>query len=717
MNNNFNNFGNEFSSMNDLFNQLMGNMGGYSTERRSYKINGREVTPEEFAFYRQTGRLPSNEEMQAAQAAQQGKIKQDGILARLGTNLTQQARDGKLDPVIGRNKEIQETAEILARRTKNNPVLVGDAGVGKTAVVEGLAQAIVNGDVPAAIKNKEIISIDISGLEAGTQYRGSFEENIQNLIKEVKAAGNIILFFDEIHQILGAGSTGDGQGSKGLADILKPALSRGEMTVIGATTQDEYRNTIMKNAALARRFNEVKVNAPSAEDTFKILQGIRPLYEAHHNIELPDAVLKAAVDYSVQYIPQRSLPDKAIDLIDVTAAHLASQHPVTDIKTLEADIADAKAKQEEYAQKEDYESAINEKMRIQKLQAELDNHTENQKVVAKVNDVAEAVERMTGIPVSQMGASDIERLKDMKSHLEAHVIGQDKAVEAVSKAIRRNRAGFDEGNRPIGSFLFVGPTGVGKTELAKKLALDMFGNKDAIIRLDMSEYSDRTAVSKLIGATAGYVGYEDNSNTLTERVRRNPYSIVLFDEIEKADPQVITLLLQVLDDGRLTDGQGNTVNFKNTVIIATSNAGFGYGNDSDDENKVDVMERIAPFFRPEFLNRFNAVIEFNQLSKEDLKKIVDLMLDQVNKTLAKKDITLDVTDAAKELLMEQGYDKTMGARPLRRVVESEIRDNVTDFYLDNIDVKHLLADVKDGHIAISEKADSDDSKDQDKAEK
>ena len=707
MNNNFNNFGSDFGSMNDLFNQLMGNMGGYSTENRRYKINGREVTPEEFAFYRQTGRLPSNEEMQAAQAAQQGKMKQDGILAKLGTNLTQQARDGKLDPVIGRNKEIQETAEILARRTKNNPVLVGDAGVGKTAVVEGLAQAIVNGDVPAAIKNKEIISIDISGLEAGTQYRGSFEENIQNLIKEVKAAGNIILFFDEIHQILGAGSTGDGQGSKGLADILKPALSRGEMTVIGATTQDEYRNTIMKNAALARRFNEVKVNAPSPEDTFKILQGIRPLYEAHHNIELPDAVLKAAVDYSVQYIPQRSLPDKAIDLIDVTAAHLASQHPVTDIKTLEADIAEAKAKQEEFAQKEDYESAINEKMRIQKLQEEIDNHTENQKVVAQVNDVAEAVERMTGIPVSQMGASDIERLKDMKSRLQAHVIGQDKAVEAVSKAIRRNRAGFDEGNRPIGSFLFVGPTGVGKTELAKQLALDMFGNKDAIIRLDMSEYSDRTAVSKLIGATAGYVGYEDNSNTLTERVRRNPYSIVLFDEIEKADPQVITLLLQVLDDGRLTDGQGNTVNFKNTVIIATSNAGFGYGQDKDDENKVDVMERIAPFFRPEFLNRFNAVIEFNQLKKEDLKQIVDLMLDQVNKTLAKKEITLDVTEAAKELLMEQGYDKTMGARPLRRVIESEIRDNVTDFYLDHIDAKHLLADVKAGHIVISEKTDKD----------
>ena len=705
MNNNYNNFDN----MDDLFNQLMGRMGGFNSENRRYLINGREVTPEEFAQYRATGKLPKQvAEGQASQMqGQAGELKQDGILMKLGRNLTEEARQDMLDPVIGRNKEIQETAEILSRRTKNNPVLVGDAGVGKTAVVEGLAQAIVNGDVPAAIKNKEIVSIDISGLEAGTQYRGSFEENIQNLVSEVKEAGNIILFFDEIHQILGAGSTGGDSGSKGLADILKPALSRGELTVIGATTQDEYRNTILKNAALARRFNEVKVNAPSAEDTFKILQGIRPLYEAHHNIELPDAVLKAAVDYSVQYIPQRSLPDKAIDLIDVTAAHLASQHPVTDIKTLEADIAEAKAKQEEFAQKEDYESAINEKMRIQKLQEEIDNHTENQKVVAQVNDVAEAVERMTGIPVSQMGASDIERLKDMKSRLQAHVIGQDKAVEAVSKAIRRNRAGFDEGNRPIGSFLFVGPTGVGKTELAKQLALDMFGNKDAIIRLDMSEYSDRTAVSKLIGATAGYVGYEDNSNTLTERVRRNPYSIVLFDEIEKADPQVITLLLQVLDDGRLTDGQGNTVNFKNTVIIATSNAGFGYGQNNDDENKVDVMERIAPFFRPEFLNRFNAVIEFNQLSKDDLKKIVDLMLDQVNKTLSKKDITLDVTDAAKELLMEQGYDKTMGARPLRRVIESEIRDNVTDFYLDHIDAKHLLADVVDGHIVISEKTDKD----------
>ena len=700
MNNNFNN-------MDDLFNQLMGNMGGFRSESRRYMINGREVTPEEFAIYRQTGQLP-NEGSEQVQHQQGKGMKQDGILAKLGRNLTEEAREGKLDPVIGRNKEIQETAEILSRRTKNNPVLVGDAGVGKTAVVEGLAQAIVNGDVPAAIKNKEIISIDISGLEAGTQYRGSFEENIQNMIQEVKAMGNVILFFDEIHQILGAGSTGDGQGSKGLADILKPALSRGELTVIGATTQDEYRNTILKNAALARRFNEVKVNAPSAEDTFKILQGIRDLYEKHHNVVLPDEVLKAAVDYSVQYIPQRSLPDKAIDLVDVTAAHLAAQHPVTDVHAVEHEIQAEKTKQEEAAAKEDYEAALNAKVRIEELEKQIANHTEDHKVTATVNDVAESVERMTGIPVSQMGATDIERLKDMGHRLQTKVIGQDKAVEAVSKAIRRNRAGFDEGNRPIGSFLFVGPTGVGKTELAKQLALDMFGTKDAIIRLDMSEYSDRTAVSKLIGTTAGYVGYDDNNNTLTERVRRNPYSIVLLDEIEKADPQVITLLLQVLDDGRLTDGQGNTVNFKNTVIIATSNAGFGYeANLTEDADKPELLDRLKPFFRPEFLNRFNAVIEFSHLSKEDLSKIVDLMLAEVNKTLAKKDIDLIVSDAAKEYMTEEGYDEVMGVRPLRRVVEQQIRDKVTDFHLDHLDAKHLLADMEDGELVIKESGNSE----------
>ena len=701
MNNNFNNFNN----MDDLFNQLMGGMRGYSSENRRYLINGREVTPEEFAHYRATGQLPGNAETDGQMPQQASGMKQDGVLAKLGRNLTAEAREGKLDPVIGRNKEIQETSEILSRRTKNNPVLVGDAGVGKTAVVEGLAQAIVNGDVPAAIKNKEIISIDISGLEAGTQYRGSFEENVQNLVNEVKEAGNIILFFDEIHQILGAGSTGGDSGSKGLADILKPALSRGELTVIGATTQDEYRNTILKNAALARRFNEVKVNAPSAEDTFKILQGIRDLYQQHHNVILPDEVLKAAVDYSVQYIPQRSLPDKAIDLVDVTAAHLAAQHPVTDVHAVEREIEAEKDKQEKAVEAEDFEAALNYKTRIAELEKKIENHTEDMKVTASVNDVAESVERMTGIPVSQMGATDIERLKDMGHRLQTKVIGQDKAVEAVAKAIRRNRAGFDEGNRPIGSFLFVGPTGVGKTELAKQLALDMFGTKDAIIRLDMSEYSDRTAVSKLIGTTAGYVGYDDNNNTLTERVRRNPYSIILLDEIEKADPQVITLLLQVLDDGRLTDGQGNTVNFKNTVIIVTSNAGFGYeANLTEDADKPELMDRLKPFFRPEFLNRFNAVIEFSHLTKEDLSKIVDLMLAEVNKTLSKKDIDLAVSEAAKEYMTEEGYDEVMGVRPLRRVVEQQIRDKVTDFHLDHLDAKHLEADMEDGVLVIREKA-------------
>lgn len=689
-----------FNDMDDLFRDLMNGMGGFNSENRRYLINGRQVTPEEFAEYQKTGQLPGQGQAKNVQGKQK---KANGILEKLGRNLTAEAREGKLDPVIGRNKEIQETAEILSRRTKNNPVLVGDAGVGKTAVVEGLAQAIVHGDVPEAIKNKEIISIDISSLEAGTQYRGSFEQNIQDLVKEVKDRGNVILFFDEIHQILGAGGMGDGNGSKGMSDILKPALSRGEITVIGATTQDEYRNTIMKDAALARRFNEVTVNAPSQADTFKILMGIRSLYEKHHNVELPDDVLKAAIDYSVQYIPQRSLPDKAIDLLDMTAAHLAAQHPVTDAKTIEKQIKEEKQAQEKAAEKEDYEAALDHKTKAEKLEKQLSENHEERKTVATPADVAAAVERLTGIPVSKMGASDIERLKGLSSRLKGKVIGQDEAVEAVAKAIRRNRAGFDDGNRPIGSFLFVGPTGVGKTELAKQLALDMFGSKDAIIRLDMSEYSDRTAVSKLIGTTAGYVGYDDNSNTLTEKVRRNPYSIILLDEIEKADPQVITLLLQVLDDGRLTDGQGNTVNFKNTIIIATSNAGFGNEQLMGDAKKDEkLMDRLAPYFRPEFLNRFNAVIEFSHLTKEDLKEIVNLMLADVNKTLAKKGISLTVSESAKDYLIEQGYDEAMGARPLRRVIEQEIRDKVTDYYLDHLDVKKLRADMADGALVISE---------------
>ncbi|AFC66068.1 TPA: AAA family ATPase [Streptococcus pyogenes] len=688
-----------FVNMDDIFNQLMANMGGYRSENPRYLVNGREITPEEFQHYRQTGQLPVA--TTKATNSQMLTPKADSVLTQLGTNLTQEARQGHLDPVIGRNKEIQDTAEILARRTKNNPVLVGDAGVGKTAVIEGLAQAIVNGDVPAAIKNKEIVSIDISSLEAGTQYRGSFEETIQNLIQEVKEAGNIILFFDEIHQIVGAGATSSDSGSKGLADILKPALSRGELTLIGATTQDEYRNTILKNAALARRFNEVKVNAPSAEDTFHILMGIRNLYEQHHHITLPDNVLKAAVDYSIQYIPQRSLPDKAIDLLDMTAAHLAAQHPVTDLKTLETEIAKQKESQEKAVAKEDFEKALAAKTRIETLQKQIEQHNQSQNVTATVNDIAESVERLTGIPVSNMGTNDLERLKGISSRLKSHVIGQDEAVAAVARAIRRNRAGFDDGKRPIGSFLFVGPTGVGKTELAKQLALDLFGSKDAIIRLDMSEYNDRTAVSKLIGTTAGYVGYDDNNNTLTERVRRNPYAIVLLDEIEKADPQIITLLLQVLDDGRLTDGQGNTINFKNTVIIATSNAGFG--QQDTETSGSNIMDRIAPYFRPEFLNRFNSIIKFNHLQKENLEEIVDLMLAEVNQTTAKKGISLTIADDAKAHLIDLGYNHAMGARPLRRIIEQEIRDRITDYYLDHPEVKKLQAILKEGQLVIRQK--------------
>ncbi|QCK42442.1 AAA family ATPase [Streptococcus pyogenes] len=687
-----------FVNMDDIFNQLMADMGGYRSENPRYLVNGREITPEEFQHYRQTGQLPVA--TTKATNSQMLTPKADSVLTQLGTNLTQEARQGHLDPVIGRNKEIQDTAEILARRTKNNPVLVGDAGVGKTAVIEGLAQAIVNGDVPAAIKNKEIVSIDISSLEAGTQYRGSFEETIQNLIQEVKEAGNIILFFDEIHQIVGAGATSSDSGSKGLADILKPALSRGELTLIGATTQDEYRNTILKNAALARRFNEVKVNAPSAEDTFHILMGIRNLYEQHHHITLPDNVLKAAVDYSIQYIPQRSLPDKAIDLLDMTAAHLAAQHPVTDLKTLETEIAKQKESQEKAVAKEDFEKALAAKTRIETLQKQIEQHNQSQNVTATVNDIAESVERLTGIPVSNMGTNDLERLKGISSRLKSHVIGQDEAVAAVARAIRRNRAGFYDGNRPIGSFLFVGPTGVGKTELAKQLALDLFGSKDAIIRLDMSEYNDRTAVSKLIGTTAGYVGYDDN-NTLTERVRRNPYAIVLLDEIEKADPQIITLLLQVLDDGRLTDGQGNTINFKNTVIIATSNAGFG--QQDTETSGSNIMDRIAPYFRPEFLNRFNSIIKFNHLQKENLEEIVDLMLAEVNQTTAKKGISLTIADDAKAHLIDLGYNHAMGARPLRRIIEQEIRDRITDYYLDHPEVKKLQAILKEGQLVIRQK--------------
>lgn len=670
---------------------------------KKYYINGKEVSPEQLAQLRQQQQQGGNSAEQSARAFQQsstqGQNDESNYLEQIGRNLTQEARDDLLDPVIGRDKEIQETAEVLSRRTKNNPILVGEAGVGKTAIVEGLAQAIVKGNVPASIKDSEVISVDISSLEAGTQYRGAFEENIQKLVEAVKEAKNVVLFFDEIHQIIGSGSTGGDSGSKGLSDIIKPALSRGEFSIIGATTQDEYRNNILKDAALARRFNEVLVNEPSPDDTFNILKGLREKFEEHHHVELPDDVLKACVDLSIQYIPQRLLPDKAIDVLDITAAHLSAQSPAVDKVEIENRIAQLQDDKSKAVSNEEYKEADKFQKEIQELEDKLENNNGKNNTKATVKDVSDSIERLTGIPVSQMDASDIERLKKINKRLKDKIIGQDKAVDLVSRAIRRNRAGFDEGNRPIGSFLFVGPTGVGKSELAKQLAIDLFGNKEALIRLDMSEYSDQTAVSKMIGTTAGYVGYDDNSNTLTEKVRRNPYSVILFDEIEKANPQILTLLLQVMDDGHLTDGQGNVINFKNTIIICTSNAGFGDGN----EEFNDIMDEMKKFFRPEFLNRFNGIVKFEHLDKDALQDIVNLLLEDVQKTLDKKGITINVTQDVKDWLIDKGYDKEMGARPLRRVVEQEVRDKITDYYLDHTEVKHVDIVLENDEVIVKGK--------------
>lgn len=668
------------SNFDAMFNRMFNELGQGQVKRKFY-INGQEVTPEVIQDI-QNNQFNDN---QAQRLKDQKNNVQGEFLSKIGRNLTEEARNGKLDPVIGRSKEIRNTAEVLSRRIKNNPILVGEAGVGKTAIVEGLAQAIIDGDVPQAIKDKEIISIDISALEAGTQYRGAFEENVQKLIDEVKAQDNIVLFLDEIHQMIGSGATGADSGSKGLSDILKPALSRGDITIIGATTQDEYRNNILKDPALSRRFNEVVVNEPSAEDTIAILEGIKEKYEQHHAVEIPDNVIKACVELSIQYIPQRLLPDKAIDLLDITAAHVSSNHTVVDTVQSEKQIEQLEQEKLKAVDREDYKQANALQMEIKSIKDSLEKSVETNTLT--VDDVARTVERLTGIPVSQMDSNDLERLKNIKDRLSEKIIGQDEAVQAVAKAIRRNRAGFDEGNRPIGSFLFVGPTGVGKTELAKQLAVDLFGNKEALIRLDMSEYSDLTAVSKMIGTTAGYVGYDDNSNTLTERVRRNPYSVILFDEIEKANPQILTLLLQVLDDGKLTDGQGNVINFKNTIIIATSNAGFSL--DSKKTEGTDIMAILKDYFRPEFLNRFNSIIEFKSLDKASLLQIVDLMLDDVERTLAKKEITMTITDEAKNWLIDKGYDELLGARPLRRVVERHVRDNITDYYLEHPEVKNV----------------------------
>lgn len=676
-------FDNNFDA---IFNRMFNEMNKGQVSRKFY-INGQEVSSEAI---QQHQHQQQHQQQHQPHTSQQTS---DSFLNKIGRNLTEEARNNQLDPVIGRESEVRQAAEVLSRRIKNNPILVGEAGVGKTAVVEGLAQAIVKGDVPASIKDKEIISIDVSALEAGTQYRGAFEENVQKLLEEVKAQGNVVLFIDEIHQIIGSGSTGGDSGSKGLSDILKPALSRGEISIIGATTQDEYRNNIMKDPALARRFNEVVVNEPSKADTIKILKGIKENYENHHHVKIDDEVIETIVDLSIQYMPGRMLPDKAIDLMDITAAHVSARNTVVDKVEIEKEIEALEAEKLQVVEQEDFNRAQELQMKIKALKDKLSAGVESNHVTKE--DVSATVERMTGVPVSQMDDNEIERLKHMQSRLASKVIGQDEAVQAVAKAIRRNRAGFDDGNRPIGSFLFVGPTGVGKTELAKQLSLELFGTTESMIRLDMSEYMDQTAVSKMIGTTAGYVGYDDNSNTLTEQVRRNPYSVILLDEIEKAHPQVLTLLLQVLDDGALTDGQGNTVNFKNTIIIATSNASFG-----EDHERTSIYEELKGYFRPEFLNRFNAIVEFKHLAKEDLKQIVELLLHDVQEVVARKSIDMEITERAKDWLVEHGYDQALGARPLRRLIESEVRDSITDYYLDHIDVKHVTIDLNEAEDGL-----------------
>ena len=611
-----------------------------------------------------------------------------GELSDYTKDLTAVAELDALDPVIGREKEISRMIQVLSRKTKNNPVLVGEAGVGKTALALGLAQRIASGEVPFELADMRILELDMMSVVAGTRFRGDFEERMNQIIDEIEADGKIILFIDELHTIIGSGSGIDS--TLDAANILKPALARGTLHMVGATTQAEYQKHIEKDAALSRRFAKITIEEPSVPEAIDILKGLRSSYEDYHRVTITDEAVETAVKAAHRYLTSKNLPDSAIDLLDEASATVQGRIK----KEAKREITPL----DEALLSGDMKAAVKQYKASQKAKLP-------KPALVDADQIMQTLSRLSGIPVEKMTQADSKRYLNLEAELHKRVIGQDEAVSAISRAIRRNQSGIRTGKRPIGSFMFLGPTGVGKTELAKQLALDMFGTKDAIIRLDMSEYSDRTAVSKLIGTTAGYVGYDDNNNTLTERVRRNPYSIVLLDEIEKADPQVITLLLQVLDDGRLTDGQGNTVNFKNTVIIATSNAGFGYeANLTEDADKPELMDRLKPYFRPEFLNRFNAVIEFSHLSKEDLSKIVDLMLVEVNKTLSKKDIDLAVSEAAKEYMTEEGYDEVMGVRPLRRVVEQQIRDKVTDFHLDNLDAKHLEADMEDGVLVIREKA-------------
>ena len=627
------------------------------------------------------------------------------LLDQYGTDLTALAKKGKIDPVIGRDKEITRVIEILNRRTKNNPVLIGEAGVGKTAVVEGLAQEIVDGSVPAKLQNKRIISLNVVSLVQGTGIRGQFEQRMEQLIKELQQNDDIILFIDEIHEIVGAGNA---EGGMDAGNIIKPALARGELQLVGATTIKEYRN-IEKDSALARRFQPVEVKEPSIDETIRILKGIQKRYEDYHHVHYTDDAIESAAKLSARYIQDRFLPDKAIDLLDEAGSRMNLTIPYIDKDKMQERINAAEQLKEEALKKEDYEKAAYYRDQIDKYEKVEDQKVDPDKspvITSKIMN--KIVEEKTGIPVGDIQKQEENQLQNLASDLKAHVIGQDKAVDKVARAIRRNRIGFNKSGRPIGSFLFVGPTGVGKTELAKQLAKQMFGSKDAMIRFDMSEYMEQYSVSKLIGSAPGYVGYEE-AGQLTEQVRHNPYSLILLDEIEKAHPDVLNLFLQILDDGRLTDSQGRTVSFKDTIIIMTSNAGQGIKNasvgfaaENEDESNESARNNMSQFFKPEFLNRLDDVIEFNELTKPDLLKIVDLMLANTNNMVKDQGLHIDVTDAAKEKLVDEGFNPALGARPLRRTIQEEIEDKVADYKLDHTDSKNLKADVKDGEIVISE---------------
>lgn len=622
----------------------------------------------------------------------------NSVLAKYGYDLTDLARKNKIDPVIGRDKEIDRVIEILNRRTKNNPVLIGEAGVGKTAVVEGLALKIAHHEVPDKLKNKRVIRLDVVSIVQGTSMRGQFEQRMQELIKEVQSNKDIILFIDEIHEIMGAGNA---DGAMDAGNVLKPALARGSFQLIGATTLNEYRG-IEKDSALARRFQTVQVDEPSLKQALHILNGIKGRYEKYHHVKYSDDAIKAAVYLSNRYIQDRFLPDKAIDLIDEAGSKLNIKSDVKSPDDLKEELSKCESEKKDALQKEDYEKAAFYRDKIEELNYKLKDFDESDNTYPTVStkDIEGIIESITKIPVGQLQEQEQDNLKDLDKKLAGSVIGQNQAIEKVARAIKRNRIGFNGTGRPIGSFLFVGTTGIGKTELAKQLAKQLFGSKEAMIRFDMSEYREPHSISKLIGSPPGYVGY-DEAGQLTEKVRRNPYSLILFDEIEKAHPDVLHAFLQILDDGRLTDSKGRTVSFKDTVIIMTSNAGTGastasVGFGAEANNKThSVLNKLGDYFKPEFLNRFDDIVEFNQLSKNDLKKIVSLMLENVNKMLENRGITIDVSDAAKDKLVEKGYNPEMGARPLRRVIQEEVEDKVADYYLNNPSSKHLNVEVND----------------------